>query len=449
MNNIKDHHGRKNEFLAPPVCRRGLTTGIINNPITMEGKERRNMKRLTVLSMAMAMLLLICPVTHAADTIPVGVPLAMTGAYTGSGDDYFKGIKMAIDEINEAGGLLKKQIEMIRYDSKEFAPEVVMQGADYLCDQKKVAAVHAGWAGWGQDVRAYGKYDVPFFADDGSQAAVDVYRENPEQYGNIFQLTDVGIEQAKSMFRVLMALPYKYPNKKAVIINTDDSWGVEVGDTLEAKFKESGWKVAKRETVPYGTNEWGAIMTRIRRIKPALIHIEIPSAQENITFFRQFIKKPTHSIVSLGWGITPREVVENLGESADGIVGEMPTGLPGPTAPNAAGQAWIDKFVGLYHHQIPAGSWAAYTGIMAWANAVKAVGDAYNFKAVNAYLREHGYAGHQGLIKWDQDNVLRAQKAAPVVHYQVQGGELVAIYTDPPTQAYGDNKFILPRWIKK
>lgn len=406
------------------------------------------MKRVTVLLMAMAILLLAGSVTMAANTIPVGVPLAMTGAYTGSGDDYFKGIKMAIDEINGNGGLLGKQIEIIRYDSKEFSPEVVMQGADYLCDQKKVAAVHAGWAGWGQDVRAYGKYDVPFFADDGSQAAVDVYRENPEQYSNIFQLTDVGIEQAKSMFRVLMALPYTYPNKKVVIINTDDSWGVEVGDTLEANFKENGWKVAKRETVPYGTNEWGAILTRIRRINPALIHIEIPSAQENITFFRQFIKKPTNSIVSLGWGITPREVVQNLGESADGIVGEMPTGLPGPKAPNPAGQAWIDKFVGLYHHQIPAGSWATYTAVMAWANAAKAVGDAFNFKAVNAYLRKHGYLGHQGLIKWDKDNVLRAQEAAPIVHYQVQGGELEAIYTDPPTQPYGNAKFITPRWIK-
>jgi branched-chain amino acid transport system substrate-binding protein len=407
------------------------------------------MKQTKILSLVVVFFLIFGSAVIAAETIPVGVPLAMTGAYTGSGEDYFKGIKMAIDEINSAGGLLGKQIEIIRYDSKEFAPEVVMQGADYLVGQKKVASVHAGWAGWGQDVRAYGKYDAPFFADDGSQASVDVYREDPKKYSNIFQLTDVGIEQAKSMFRVLMALPYEYPNKKVVIINTDDSWGVEVGNTLESSFKEKGWKVSKRETVPYGTNEWGAILTRIRRIKPALIHVEIPSAQENITFFRQFIKKPTSTILSLGWGITPREVVENLGKDADGIIGEMPTGLPGPKAPNSEGQAWIDKFVGLYKHQIPAGSWATYTGVKAWASAVEAVGDAYNFKAVNQYIREKGYKGHQGLIKWDADNILRAQEAAPVVHYQVQGGELKAIYTDPPTKPYGDAKFIVPRWIKK
>jgi branched-chain amino acid transport system substrate-binding protein len=391
---------------------------------------------------------LFSPTVMAADTLPVGVPIPMTGWAAGSGADYFKGIKMAIDEINESGGLLGKQLEIIRFDSKGFEPEVVMQAADYLCGQKNVASVHAGWAGWGQDVRAYGKYDAPFFADDGSQAAVDIFKEDPAKYYNIYQTTDVGVEQAKSMFRALMALPYEYPNKKVVIINTDDSWGLEVGNTLEKSFKESGWKVAKRETVPYGINEWGVILSQIRRIKPAIIHVEIPSGQESITFIQQFLKKPSNAIISLGWGITPREVVDALGNSADGIVGEMPSGLPGPKAPNAKAQAWVDKFVGLYEHQVPAGAWIAYTAVKAWAHAVAQVGDAYDFKAVNAYIKEHGYEGELGLIKWDQDNVLRAQSGAPVVHYQVQGGELQPIFTDPPLTPYQGSQFLTPPWIK-
>lgn len=407
------------------------------------------MKRFNLVTLVMAVCLFFTPVVMAADTIPVGVPIPMTGWAAGSGEDYFKGIKMAIDEINESGGLLGKQLEIIRFDSKGFEPEVVMQAADYLCDQKKVASVHAGWAGWGQDVRAYGKYDAPFFADDGSQAAVDVFKEDPKKYYNIYQTTDVGVEQAKSMYRALMALPYEYPNKKVVIINTDDSWGLEVGDTLEASFKETGWKVSKRETVPYGTNEWGVILSQIRRINPALIHIEIPSGQENITFIQQFLKKPTNAIISLGWGITPREVVAALGTAADGIVGEMPSGLPGPKAPNPAAQAWVDKFVRLNKHQVPAGAWIAYTAVKAWAHAVEKVGDAYDFKAVNAYIQKNGYEGELGLIKWDNDNVLRAQAGAPVVHYQVQGGELQPIFTDPPLTPYPNSSFKVPRWIKK
>lgn len=406
------------------------------------------MKRIILLTVVLAGLLLTAPLGVAAETIPVGVPIPQTGAYAGSGEDYFKGVKMAVDELNQSGGVLGKQLEIIRFDSKEFAPEVVMQAADFLCGQKKVTAVFAGWAGWGQDVQAYGKYDAPFFADDGSQAAVDVFRQDPAKYSNIYQTTDVGVNQATSMFKALMALPYEYPNKKAVIIHSDDSWGVEVGDTLVANLKKAGWEIAKRETVPYGTNEWGTILTQIRRIKPALIHMEIPSGQENITFVEQFLKKPSNSILSLGWGVAPREVVDALGTKADGVVGEMPSNIPGPKAPNAKAQAWLDKFNQLYKHQVPAGSWIMYTAVKAWANAVTQVGDPTDFKAVNKYLKENGYEGELGRIKFDQDNVLRAQDAVPICHYQVQGGELQTIFADPPMTPYPGSQFKVPGWIK-
>jgi branched-chain amino acid transport system substrate-binding protein len=406
------------------------------------------MKMFKLMGLFLAICFFMVESVSAADTIPIGVPIPMTGWAAGSGADYFNGIKMSVDEINKAGGLLGKQIEIIRFDSKGFEPEIVLQAADYLCGQKKVASIHAGWAGWGQDVRAYGKYDAPFFADDGSQAAVDVYREDPAKYYNIYQLTPTGPGQATSMFRAITNLPYEWPNKKVVIINTDDSWGLEIKDTLVENFEKAGWKIAKQETVPYGTSEWGVILSQIRRIKPALIHFEIASGQENITFVQQFLKRPTNSIVSLGWGITPREVINVLGTKADGLIGEMPAGLPGPKAPNAAAQKWLDKWNELYKYQVPAGAWITYTAVKAWANAVTQVGDAYDFKAVNKYLKQNGYDGLQGKMMWDKDNVLRAQTGSPVVHYQVQGGELQAIFTDPPLAPYPNSKFIKPRWIK-
>lgn len=406
------------------------------------------MKRISLFTLVMAVCLFFAPTAMAGETIPIGAPMPMTGWAAGSGGDYYKGVEMAVNEINAAGGLLGKQLEIIRFDSKGFEPEVVTQAANYLVGQKNVAAVFAGWAGWGQDVRAYGKYDAPFFADDGSQAAVDVYNEDPVQYYNIYQTTDVDVNQGRSMARALLALPYEYPNKKIVIINTDDAWGLEIGDVIDEAFREKGWKTAKRETVPYGTNEWGVILSQIRRIKPALIHIEIPSGPENITFMQQFLKKPTNSIISLGWGITPREVLDTLGTAANGIIGEMPSNIPGPKAPNAAAQAWLDKFVSLYKHQVPCGSWIMYTAVKAWANAVTNVGDPYNFKAVNKFIRDNGYEGELGLIKWDDENVLRAQSAAPINHFQVQGGELHAIFTDPPLTPYPGSKFEIPYWIK-
>ncbi len=406
--------------------------------------------RIAVLFSVLSMLLMLSgSVAVAADTIKIGVPLAMTGPYAGSGDNYWNGITMAVDEINASGGLLGKQIEIVRFDSQDFAPEKVMQGANYLCGEKKVCAVHAGWAGWGQDVRAYGKFDVPFFCDDGAEPAVDAYKTDPKQYSNIYFLTDTGKDQGKSMFNMLKSLPYKFPNKKIVIINTDDTWGTEVGSTLESKFKEMGWKVAMHETVPSGINEWGPILTKIRRINPAIIHVEIPSAQELVTFFHQFIQQPTNSILSYGWGITPLEVLKALGKDADGIIGEMPAGMPASPAPNDACKAWLEKYRALFKHDLPAGSWIAYTGVKLWADAVRKVGNEHDFAAINKQIKEGGYDGLQGKIMFGENNTLHAQKGSPIVHYQVQDGKLTALAVDPPFTFYGGNKFLIPRWIKK
>jgi branched-chain amino acid transport system substrate-binding protein len=406
------------------------------------------MKKIGLMSLVVAVCMVLGSWAFAADTIKVGCAFSLTGDYAGSGDNYFKGVEMAVKELNAAGGLTGKQLEIVMFDNQDFAPEVVMQGADYLMGQKKVAVVIAGWAGAGADVRAYGKYDVPFFLDDGSQASVDVYNEDPEKYYNAYFMTPVAADQGSSVFKTLQKLPYDYPNKKVVLINTDDAWGGEIGEVMAKRFKEIGWEVALHEIVPYGTNEWGPILTKVRRIKPAIIHFEIAASQEPITFVRQFLKKPTNTIISLGWSITPLEVVETLGKKANGVMGDMPAGVPVPLAPTAEAQAWLDKYKKLYKHDLGVGSFITYTSFMAWAEAVKVTGDPYDFKAVNKHLKEVPYKGLMGDIVWGESNTLHPQKGAPIVHYQVQNGELVTLFTDPSLTPYKDSKFITPQWIK-
>ncbi len=207
------------------------------------------MKKVTFWVVILASFIFTGSSAFSAETIRIGVPLAMTGAYAGSGDNYWKGIEMATNEINGNGGLLGKQIEIIRFDSQEFAPEVVMQGANYLCGKMKVASVHAGWAGWGQDILAYGKYDAPFFCDDGAMPAVEVYKKDPVKYNNTYFITDTGGDQANSMFNMLTALPYEYPNKKILtLINKSDS--LSEAKQLEVQADQPNWILisAKQKT---------------------------------------------------------------------------------------------------------------------------------------------------------------------------------------------------------
>jgi len=126
----------------------------------------------------------------------------------------------------------------------------------------------------------------------------------------------------------------------------------------------------------------------------------------------------------------------------------MPAGVPTPAAPTAEAQAWLDKYEKRYKHSLGVGSFITYTSFMAWAEAVKAAGDPYDFKAVNKHLKEVPYKGLMGDIKWGENNTLHAQPGAPIVHYQVQNGELVTLFADPPLTPY-KNRSGLSRMYKK
>ncbi len=387
----------------------------------------------------------------AVEPIKLGAPTPLTGAYVSDGLGYRQAIEFAVDEINANGGLLGRPLKIILFDIGDFSPEKLMQAADELVGRQKVDSVHGGWCGWGQDVRAFGKYNVPFFMVDASKTAVEVINEDPKKYSNVFQLNDIEKNFAFSVFNVMQKLPYNYPNKKVVIIVAEDAWGMETGKGIEQKAKENGWEVALHEVVPYGTREWGPILTKIKAIKPAYIHVEILSPPDTITFFQQFMKAPTNSLINFGYGLLPPSFIKIMGEEANGIMGET-TGMPLPVGPTPAANAWLNKFRKKYGNDPLAGGYTAYIGIKMWAEAVKNIGDVKNYKAINHYIATKPFydpkSPGDGIYKFDKEHKLPLSSGAPEIHYQVQGGKLVTIYLDPGGK-YLDYEFQLPPWLKK
>lgn len=84
--------------------------------------------------------LCISPVAEAADTIKVGQITALTGDHAAYGQAERDAVEMAIDEINAAGGVLGKKIELIVYDNKT-RPEDTVNAARRLIEEDKVCAI--------------------------------------------------------------------------------------------------------------------------------------------------------------------------------------------------------------------------------------------------------------------------------------------------------------------
>jgi branched-chain amino acid transport system substrate-binding protein len=85
-------------------------------------------------------LLLVNPPVRAADPVKIGVLAPLTGVYSIVGDRGVKGVELAAAEINAAGGILGRPVEIIARDD-ETNPEVALRQVRRLMLQDKVAAV--------------------------------------------------------------------------------------------------------------------------------------------------------------------------------------------------------------------------------------------------------------------------------------------------------------------
>lgn len=387
------------------------------------------------------------------EPIKVGVPLPMTGWFVADAVTYFQGMSLAIDEINAEGGLLGRPLRVIRFDHQNFEPEIVMEGADYLCGVEKVDVVHAGWAGYGADVKAYGKYDIPYFYANASASSIEVFRSDPELYWNTLMNYDTERPYGLWAADVHMMLPYEYPNNKIVLLSADDPWCREITAGFKERAEEEGWEVVLYDFHPYGTSEWGGVLTKIRTLDPAIIAIENCSPPDLVTFFRQFMEDPTNSLVYLFYGGGIREFVEILGEEGDGLTMFFLNGVALPVGQNPVAQDFIDKFRLKFGIPPQSASVVWYDTVYFWAEAVEKVGDPSDYRAICQYLTDTTFQCPSGIgtCYFDEDNKIPINPDLPPLFFQIQGGELVLIYLG--TEKYVDwegtaYEFQVPPWIE-
>lgn len=79
----------------------------------------------------------------AADSVKIGLIASLSGPSAKSGEAITRGMTIAIDEINAAGGLLGKQVELLRRDD-EANPGKGLTAARELIQREKVAVLFGG-----------------------------------------------------------------------------------------------------------------------------------------------------------------------------------------------------------------------------------------------------------------------------------------------------------------
>jgi branched-chain amino acid transport system substrate-binding protein len=234
---------------------------------------RRNVMGLAVTaSLAIASGSLSPRLAAAQDTIKIGAPFNVTGALSSVDAPALNGAKLKAKEINDAGGVLGKKLELVVYDTKT-DPTVIAAVASQLINQDKVP-VALGFAD-SDAVLALGPIfqtaGVPFVTPGATSPKL------PEQVGSEMFLACFGdnVQAAAGAEFVLNKL-----GGETVYLLRDNT--TEYTTLLAKYFKEAyehgGGKIVLADDYKHGDTSFTAQITKLKAL-PAKPHVLYVSAQ--------------------------------------------------------------------------------------------------------------------------------------------------------------------------
>jgi branched-chain amino acid transport system substrate-binding protein len=207
------------------------------------------------------------------DVIKIGSFAALSGDQAVWGQADVNGLKFTAEQINKAGGILGKQIEIVSYDDKGDQLEAV-NAVKRLINDDKVCAI-IGCNSSGRNIA------VAPVAEESKVPVVSTFATNPRvtvpEAGKIMKYT----------FRVCYIDPYagdvlaRYAyndlkaKKAAVLYEISSDYSVGMRDFFKQSWQKLGGTVVADEAFKTGDVDFRAQLTKIKESKPDVIVMPI------------------------------------------------------------------------------------------------------------------------------------------------------------------------------
>lgn len=195
------------------------------------------------------------------ETIKIGAPFNVTGAISSLDAPCLNGAKLKLKEINDAGGVLGRKLELVVYDTKS-DPTTIASVASQLINQDKVP-VGLGFTD-SDSALALGpifqKAGVPFVTPGATSPKL------PDQIGDTFFLACFGDNVQAAAGAEFMHGQLK---AKEVYLLRDNAaeYTTLLAKYFEAAFTHGGGKIVGRDDYKSGDKSLTAQITKIKALK--------------------------------------------------------------------------------------------------------------------------------------------------------------------------------------
>ncbi len=351
---------------------------------------------------------------NAAEVIKIGVPTGLSGANSVVAPAVVQYSKLAIEEINAAGGIMGKKVVLVVADDGSGAAGA-QKAFDFLIFKEKVDVLIT------METSAARNGGLPIVSRGRTPFIYTSLYEgrscNPYLYCN-------GAVPEQMVGPIVDYFMSKKGAKTFFLVGSDYAFGRGMLEFTRAYIEKVGAKVVAEEYQPMDANDWTAIISKMRSTKPDAVIMSTAGGAPNVTLQKQFKAAGIQALV--GNLSVDEATAKSMGADAAGIYISASYLSRGKSPENKRFLAAMKKKFGsdlLTPNDL---SVPQYDAIYLYKAAVEKAGSADVDPVIKA-LAEVSYTGPRGTIS------MNVQRHAPLNmhlgHIQSDGSvEIVNIF---------------------
>ncbi len=326
----------------------------------------------------------------AADTVKLGSVLDTSGIFDAYGKPMDMAMRLAVEEINAAGGLNGKMIDITAYDTQSDMALYTQYGRQ-LTQQDEVDVVHGGILSASREAIR------PTMRKTNTLYFYNVLYEGGVCDRNIFINGVTPAQQVEALIPFAM----NRAGKKVYVLAADYNYGQITAKWIQKYVEENGGETVAVDFFPLDVSDFGSTIAKIQAADPDLIVASLVGGA-HLSFFRQWAaagmnKKIPMASTTLGVGNEHKVLTA---EEGDGIMVAYNYSQELDTpANNAFKKKWADAYGDANGiHEIAVSN---YQGVLTWAEAVKKAGSTDRDKVIEALESGLSIEGPAGTVTVD------------------------------------------------
>ncbi len=338
----------------------------------------------------------------ADETVKIGLSYPETGPYAKQGIDEKRAADLAVEEINAAGGILGKKVQLVYRDTKSNA-KIAKENAIELFDKEGVQMLFGGSS------------SAVAIAD-----AKVALQKNKIFFGTLtYSTSTTGEEGNRHIFRecydsymaakvLANYLNQHFGGKKYFYITSDYTWGWTTEDAFRIFTNTTDKSENRGVLTPLGSMDYKDALNGAKE-SGAQVLVLSEFGRDMVIAVKQAYEMGLKKTMQIVVPNLTLDMAEGAGpEAMEGIIGAEPWDWTVPFIYNyPKGIAFVNKFEQLYNRYPSTAGASAYVILYEYKDAVERA-KTFDTKAVIKALEGHRYIGlkdEQYWRPWDHQSV--------------------------------------------